>query len=172
MRKVKPLLDESSCFVHDWAMSQSFSQLQVSAPGQVLARGVSRLLRTLGYAPLTEFVPVKGLRVDVIALGPKGEIWVVECKSSRSDFTSDQKWHGYLDWCDRFFWAVSPEFPVEILPQQTGLMLGDGYGAEILRMPEASPVAAPRRKALISGFARQAALRLARVQDPNAEAGG
>ena len=119
-------------------MSQAFSQSQGLAPGQVLARGVSRFVRTIGYAPLTEFVPVRGLRVDVIALGPKSEIWVVECKSSRSDFTSDQKWHGYMDWCDRFFWAVSPEFPIELLPQQTGVMLGDGYGAEILRMPETS----------------------------------
>ena len=150
-------------------MSQAFSQSQGLAPGQVLARGVSRFVRTLGYAPLTEFVPVRGLRVDVIALGPKCEIWVVECKSSRSDFTSDQKWRGYLDWCDKFFWAVSPEFPIELLPQQTGVMLGDGYGAEILRMPETSPLSAPRRKVLISSFARQAALRLARVQDPNGE---
>lgn len=150
-------------------MSQAFSHSQGLAPGQVLARGVSRFVRTLGYAPLTEFVPVRGLRVDVIALGPKGEIWVVECKSSRSDFTSDQKWRGYLDWCDRFFWAVNPEFPIELLPQQTGVLLGDGYGAEILRMPEVSPLSAPRRKVLISSFARQAALRLARVQDPNGE---
>jgi hypothetical protein len=150
-------------------MFQLGPQSHEPAPGQVLARGVSRFLRSLGYAPLTEFVPARGLRVDVIALGPKGEIWVVECKSCRSDFTSDQKWLGYLDWCDRFFWAVSPEFPIEILPAQSGVLLGDGYGAEILRMPEASPLSAPRRKALINGFARHAALRLARVQDPNAE---
>ena len=39
-------------------------------PGQRLARGVSRCLRGLDFAPLFEFVPAPGLRVDVIALGP------------------------------------------------------------------------------------------------------
>ncbi len=148
-------------------MQNILSDKTTLAPGMVLARGVSRCLSSLGFAPLTEFVPVRGLRVDVIALGPKGEIWVIECKSSRSDFTSDQKWQGYLDWCDRFFWAVDPSFPTEILPGDAGLMLGDGYGAEILRMPEAAPLAAARRNAVTQGFARQAALRLARLHDPN-----
>ena len=133
----------------------------------VLARGVGRFLSSLGYAPLNEFVPSKGLRIDVMALGPKSEIWVVECKSSRTDFISDHKWQGYLEWCDRFFWAVSPDFPVDILPADTGLLLGDGYGAEILRMPDAVPLPNARRKKLIHSFARQAAMRLSRVQDPN-----
>lgn len=144
------------------------SDIQSMAPGMVLARGVSRCLTSLGFAPLTEFVPLRGLRVDVMALGPKSEIWVVECKSSRSDFMSDLKWQGYLDWCDRFFWAVAPDFPTEILPEQTGLILADGYGAEIVRMPSAVPLASARRKAVVQSFARQAAIRLARVQDPNA----
>ena len=137
--------------------------------GQQLARGVCRCLTSLGFAPLTEFVPARGLRVDVMALGPKGEIWVVECKSSRADFRSDHKWQGYLDWCDRFFWAVDPEFPQELLPLESGLILGDGFGAEVLRMPEADPLAPARRKALVQGFARQAALRLARVCDPQGD---
>ncbi|MFN7001847.1 MAG: MmcB family DNA repair protein [Roseinatronobacter sp.] len=136
-------------------------------PGQVLARGVCRCLSSLGFAPLVEFVPARGLRVDVMALGPKGEIWVVECKSSRADFRADQKWQGYLEWCDRFFWAVDPDFPQELLPADSGLILGDRFGAEILRMPDASPLAPARRKAVVQGFARQAALRLARLQDPH-----
>lgn len=135
-----------------------------------MARGVCRYLTSLGFAPLTEFVPARGLRVDVIALGPRGEIWVVECKSSRADFQSDHKWQGYLDWCDRFFWAVDPEFPQHLLPEDTGLILGDGFGAEILRMPDATSLAPARRKALVQGFARQAALRLARMTDPYADA--
>ena len=51
-------------------------------------------------------MPTRGLRVDVFALGPKGEFWVIECKSSRADFIADGKWQGYLEWCDRYFWAV------------------------------------------------------------------
>lgn len=142
-------------------------QVTGPAPGQVIARGVCRALVGFGFAPLVEFVPARGLRVDVIGLGPKGEIWVIECKSSRTDFQSDQKWQGYLEWCDRFFWAVGPDFPQELLPDATGLILGDGYGAEILRMGRLQPLASARRKALTQTLARQAALRLARGADPH-----
>jgi hypothetical protein len=66
-------------------------------PGQILARGVARHLASLGFACVEELVPARGLRVDVMALGPKGDIWIVECKSSRADFMSDSKWRGYLE---------------------------------------------------------------------------
>lgn len=135
-------------------------------PGQLLQRGVSRHLLSLGFASLEELVPTPGLRVDVMGLGPKGEIWVVECKSCRTDFTSDRKWRGYLDWCDRFFWAVDCDFPQDLLPPESGLMLADAYDAAILRMPEATPLAAARRKVMIQKFARHAALRLQGLRDP------
>src|SRR6056297_546227 len=104
------------------------------APGRILARGVCRHLLACGFATVEEMVPAPGLRVDVMALGPSGELWVVECKSSRTDFLSDRKWPGYLPWADRFFWAVDAAFPAEILPPETGLILADAYDAEILRM--------------------------------------
>jgi hypothetical protein len=103
-----------------------------------------------------------------MALGPKGEFWVVECKSSRADFTSDLKWQGYLDWGDRFFWAVPTDFPVEILPGACGLIVADAFGAEVVRMPEPTPLAAARRKALTARFARCAATRLHLARDPMA----
>ncbi len=137
-------------------------------PGALLARGVVRGLCALGFAPLTELVPARGLRVDVMALGPKAEIWVVECKSSRADFRADHKWQGYLDWCDRFFWAVGPDFPTELLPRDTGLFLADGYGAELVRMAPEHPLAPARRKRILHDFARQAAFRLTRSRDPAA----
>lgn len=140
----------------------------VAPQGVLIARGVCRHLRALGFAPVTEFVPARGLRVDVIALGPKGEIWIVECKSSRADFTSDRKWSGYLEWSDRFFFAVDPDFPVEILPDGAGVILADAYDAEIARLPEATPLVGARRTALIRSFARAAATRLARLNDPDA----
>ncbi|MFO1106392.1 MAG: MmcB family DNA repair protein [Amaricoccus sp.] len=136
-------------------------------PGQRLARGVCRHLRGLDFMSLVEFVPAPGLRVDVIALGPRGEIWIVECKSSRPDFTSDRKWAGYLDWCDRFFWAVGPDFPLEILPEEAGLILADPYDAEIQRWPHPVPLAGARRRALTQRFARVAASRLAQLLDPD-----
>ena len=136
-------------------------------PGQRLARGVCRHLAGRGFATLTEFVPEAGLRVDVIALGPKGEIWIVECKSSRMDFISDRKWAGYLAWCDRFFWAVDADFPGEILPEETGLILADGFDGELVRWPPETPLAGARRKALVQRFARTAALRLGVLIDPD-----
>lgn len=136
------------------------------APGRTLARGVCRHLRDLGFACVEELVPAPGLRVDVMALGPKGEIWVVECKSSRADFTSDRKWTGYLEWCDRFFWAVGADFPNELLPAETGLILADGYGAELVRDAPEARLAPARRKTVIQKFARHAALRLQALRDP------
>ncbi|NRB05544.1 MAG: MmcB family DNA repair protein [Rhodobacteraceae bacterium] len=137
-------------------------------PGQILARGVCRHLAQLGFACIEEFVPSRGLRVDVIALGPKGEIWVIECKSGRADFQSDHKWDGYLEWCDRFFWAVDQEFPTDILPSETGLLIADGYDAEILRMAPEDKLAGARRKAIIQKFATHAARRLQMMRDPAA----
>ena len=133
--------------------------------GQRLARGVARALLQYDFASAAEFVPVSGLRVDVMALGPKGEIWVIECKSSVADFRADQKWRGYLQWCDRFFWAVEPDFPTDILPAETGLILADAYGGEIIRMGQQAPLASARRKALTLRFARTVALRLQAARD-------
>ena len=135
-------------------------------PGQRLARGVARHLRGHGFVTVEEFVPTQGLRVDVMALGPKGEIWVVECKSGRADYATDRKWHLYLEWCDRFFWAVDADFPTDLLPGGSGLILADGYDAEILRMGPDTPLAPARRKMLVQGFARHAALRLQSYRDP------
>ncbi len=135
-------------------------------PGQKLARGVSRHLLTHGYVSIEEFVPSRGLRVDVMGLGPKGEIWVVECKSSRADFQSDSKWQGYLEWCDRFFWAVDTDFPTELLPPESGLIIADAYDAEIIRMGPESKLAPARRKKMIQKFAVDAARRLHTLRDP------
>lgn len=135
-------------------------------PGQRLARGVARHLRGLDFATLAEFVPAPGLRVDLIGLGPKGEIWIVECKSSRADFVSDLKWGGYLEWCDRFFWAVDAAFPTDLLPGDAGLIIADFYDAEIQRWPEPAPLPGARRRALTQRFARTAALRLSLLADP------
>jgi hypothetical protein len=135
-------------------------------PGQILARGVCRHLLHHGFATVEELVPAPGLRVDVMALGPKGEVWIVECKSGRADFTSDRKWRNYLEWSDRFFWAVDAEFPVDLLPPDTGLILADGYDAEIVRMSPETPLAGARRKVMLHKFARHAALRLQAARDP------
>jgi len=140
--------------------------LAVLAPGQRLARGVSRLMRSLDFATMDEVVLRPGLRVDVMALGPQGQIWVIECKSSRADFTSDRKWQGYLEWCDRFFWAVPSDFPTNLLPEGDGHILADDFGAEIVSMAPEKPLAGARRKALTLRFARMAAWRHMGLRDP------
>ncbi|GAA6187597.1 MmcB family DNA repair protein [Litorivita sp. NS0012-18] len=135
-------------------------------PGQLLARGVCRHLLSYDFVSVEEFVPERGRRVDVMAVGPKGEIWVVECKSSLADYQADSKWEGYLPWCDRFFWAVDAEFPVEVLPEGSGLIIADAYGAEIIRMGAEDKLPPARRKSLSLKFARDAARRLHRLRDP------
>lgn len=162
-------LDMCSCFVHFLPMSETDDFISPDAalmPGQLLARGVCRHLRSHDFVTVEELVPTRGLRVDVMALGPKGEVWVIECKSSRADFQSDNKWQGYLEWCDRFFWAVDAEFPTDLLPPDTGLILADGYDAEILRMGPETKLAAARRKVMTMKFARHAATRLHMLRDP------
>ena len=135
-------------------------------PGQLLQRGVARALVSHGFVCVEELVPAPGLRVDVMALGPKGEVWVIECKSCRADFVSDMKWQGYLDWCDRYFWAVDADFPTDLLPEDQGLMIADAYDAEILRMGPETKLSPARRKAVTRGFAVHAARRLHALRDP------
>ena len=141
-------------------------------PGARLARGVARALRALDFVTVEEMVPRPGLRVDVMALGPKGELWVIECKSGLADYRSDQKWHNYLEWGDRFFWAVGPDFPTAILPPETGLIIADAYDAEIVRMGPETFLAGARRKVVVQKFARHAALRLQGLRDPGQVFGG
>ena len=128
--------------------------------GKLLARGVRRHLRRChDFQSLEEFAPGKGLRVDVFAVGPRGEIWIVECKSSWADYSSDSKWQGYLAYCDRFFWAVRASFPHKLLPPESGLIFADQHDAEIVRMGSDIDLAAARRRKLTLKFARTAAER-------------
>ncbi len=131
-----------------------------------VTRGVCRALDEQGYVSLTEFTLASGRRADVIALGEDGEVLIIEVKSSAADFRSDGKWHEYLDYCDRFFFAVPEDFPRDLLPAECGLIVADAYGAEELRPAPAEPVHASRRKALTLRIARVAAARLREVTDP------
>lgn len=142
---------------------------QAVAKGILLARGVCRALDAFGFVSICEYPITRNLRVDVLALGPKGEVWVIECKSSLADFRTDQKWAGYLPWCDRFFWAVDTTFPRSVLPEHHGLFLADSYGAEMVRNATEHKLSAARRKSVVLGAARAAARRLHRLGDPRPE---
>lgn len=133
-----------------------------------IARGTCRLLRSFGFAPLAELPLSSGHRADLVAVGQKGEIWIVEIKSSLEDFRADSKWHHYNDHCDRLFFAVNEEFPNEILPTEAGFILADQYGAAIMRDAPEDKLSAPRRKQVHLAFARAAALKLHSLADPRA----
>lgn len=133
-----------------------------------IQRGVRRMLAAMDCASLCEFTLRSGRRADVIALARDGCVSIVEIKSSVRDFRADRKWPDYRDFCDRLYFAVDAATPLDILPPETGLILADGYGAEILREPPHHPLAPARRKALTLRFARAAAAGLHAATDPEA----
>lgn len=126
---------------------------------QAVTRGAGRLLVALGYAPLAEVALPNGRRADLMALGPRGEIVIVEVKSSLEDYRCDAKWAEYGPYCDAFYFAVAPEFPLEALCEGVGLMVCDGFGGAVLVEAVRAPLAPARRKALTLDFARLAAMR-------------
>lgn len=126
----------------------------------LLTRGVSRVLWNHGLAPLLEVPLANGRRADVMGLAGQGEIWIVETKSCVEDFTVDQKWPDYRDYCDRFFFGVTEAFPQELIPEDVGLIVADGFGGAILRGSSLKPLVGARRKSVTLLFARLAAQRL------------
>lgn len=127
-----------------------------------------RLLLELELASLPEFTLATGRRVDLMALGRDGRLVAVEVKSCRVDFLTDRKWRDYLDYADQFYFAVAPDFPIQLLPPEEGLILADRYAASIIRPAQARGVAPGRRRSLLLRFARTAALRLQGAADPEA----
>jgi hypothetical protein len=142
-----------------------------SSQARALARGLCRHFSERGFATLTELALPTGRRVDVMALGGRGELVIVEIKTSREDFLGDRKWPEYRDYCDQFLFAVPAGFPAAIVPEDCGLMVADGYGAELVRPAVDAPLNAARRRAQTLRFAHAAGLRLLRLTDPGLENG-
>lgn len=149
------------------ALQAALADGRQSEAALAIQRGVGRLMRQLGHAHLSELTLASGRRADVVALTQSGDIWIIEIKSSVEDFRADSKWPEYWDYADRFLFAVAPGFPVEILPQDAGLILADRYGGELVRQPEMRRLAPARRRAMLLSFARAAALRLGYALDPD-----
>jgi len=131
-----------------------------------ICRGVARLLKAHGLAAVSEVALANGRRADVAGLCDSGEIWIVEIKSCLEDFRADQKWPEYREFCDRLFFAVAPDFPREVLPEETGLIIADRYGGDIVRPAPEHRLAGARRKAMTLRVARTAAMRLQGIIDP------
>jgi hypothetical protein len=131
-----------------------------------VARGVARLFLRHNWLALTEVSLGNGRRADIMALCPKGSVTIVEIKVSRADLLGDGKWPDYLDYCDRYFWAVPQGFDLvlfdrpDLMPDRAGLIVADRYDAAMLRDAVEFSLPAPRRKAETLRFARHAARRL------------
>ncbi len=134
-------------------------------PADHLARGVLRVMDMLGYSGVTEMTLANGRRTDVTAIGPAGQIVIVEIKSSVADFRCDAKWPEYQPFCDQFYFAVGRGFPHDLIPDEAGLIIADAFGGAIIREAPENKLAAARRKAVTLRFARLAAARLTALAD-------
>jgi hypothetical protein len=133
-----------------------------------ICRGVRRLLRARGFATVTELPLSSGRRADVVGLSSEGALVIVEIKSSVADFRADHKWRDYFAHCDRLYFAVDANMPLEIMPEEAGLIVADSYGGEILREPAPRAIPPAARRAVLLRFALAAADRLHRFADPGA----
>jgi hypothetical protein len=138
----------------------------------LVARGTRRLLRAMGFASLPEVPLPSGRRADLMALGPDGELVIVEIKSSLADFRADQKWPDYRAHCDRLFFAIPQTLDPEIMPAEAGLIVADGFGAATLREAPTHKLAPATRRQLTLRFSRLAADRLHLLGDVGLGGGG
>src|SRR6059058_1733178 len=127
-----------------------------------VARGVTRLFCRQDLFAVCEMPLPNGRRADLMAIDPKGRLTIVEIKVARSDLIGDDKWRDYLDYCDRFFWAVPPSLShileeQRYLPGEAGLIVADRYDAAVVREAADRPLAPARRKAELLRFARRTA---------------
>src|SRR5215207_1644097 len=131
-----------------------------------VARGTMRLLHQFGFSAVSELALPSGRRADLVALNSASEIWIVEIKSSIEDFRADQKWMDYRLHCDRLFFATTMEVPCEIFPKDTGLIVADAFGAQIVCEAPEHKLPAATRKSMLLRFSQCAALRLQALADP------
>jgi hypothetical protein len=137
-----------------------------------VARGVTRLFCRQDIFALCEVPLPNGRRADMMAVDSKGNLAIVEIKVARCDLVGDCKWTDYLDYCDRFFWAVPAELAAALeaeryLPSEAGLIVADRYDAALVREAAHRPLAPARRKAELLRFARRAARQVSRQLDPS-----
>ena len=131
-----------------------------------VARGTARLLRSLGFACVSELALPSGRRADLVALNERGEVWIVEIKSSVEDLRADHKWEDYRAHCDRLFFAFTQDMPCELFPKDTGLIVADAYGAHMVCDAPEHRLPAPTRKLMMVRFGLTSAQRMSRLIDP------
>lgn len=135
-----------------------------------VARGTARWLGSLGFSCISELPLPSGRRADLVALNSRGDLWIIEIKSSVEDLRADHKWHEYRAHCDRLFFAFPQDLPCEIFPAETGLIVADAYGAHLHCEAPEHRLPAPTRKLMTVRFGMAAAQRINRLIDPQGHA--
>jgi hypothetical protein len=157
------------------AAASTFADVRHAA---AVARGICRLFARNGIWCLPEMPLRNGRRADLMGIDAKGHVIIVEIKVSRADLVGDAKWTDYLDHCDRFFWGLHPALDracmdtASFRPEACGVIVGDGYDAEILRPAPLLPLAAARRKVEVERLARASLRRQVVGADPHCAAWG
>lgn len=131
-----------------------------------IKRGSRRLLRRLGYRSALEVPLPNGQRADILALGERGTIWIVEVKAHWADYQADSKWPSYAAYCDGLLFAVDSSFPRQHLPEGTGLIVADAFDAALVAEPPEQRLTGARRRSLTHRIARLGLERLHRLDDP------
>ena len=146
---------------------------ELSSPAaKAVARGICRLFARNDIWCLREMPLRNGRRADLMGIDAKGQLIIVEIKVARGDLLGDAKWTDYLDYCDRFYWGLAPHLDRAciaepgFLPERCGVIVADGYDAEILRPAATVPLAAARRKVETERLARAALRRQLGLVDP------
>jgi hypothetical protein len=131
-----------------------------------IRRAAARLCLRLSWAPLHEVSLPNGRRADILALRGDGGFACIEIKSGLRDFLTDQKWWEYREFSDTLFFAVDIDFPLDLLPAETGLIVVADHTAELIREAPEHKLSAARRAALLRRWALLAGSRLAMLEDP------
>lgn len=138
-----------------------------------VARGIARLFARNDIWCLPEMPLRNGRRADLMGIDARGSVIIVEIKVARADLLGDAKWPDYLDHCDRFFWGLAAHLDRAVMetevfrPDLCGLIVADGYDAEILRPAPLLLLAAARRKVEVERLARAALRRQVVAADPD-----
>ena len=135
---------------------------EIESLTRTVVRGTCRMFDAMGYGTLTEFRLPYGRRVDVMALGTDGEFLIAEVKSCVADFRADRKWREYMPFCEGFYFAVPVGFPIEILPEECGLIVADAHDAVIRKTAPTCVISPARKRRQLLRFALAASERLHR----------
>lgn len=141
-------------------------ELTLPERSMLVRRAAARLCLRLGWTPVHEVPLPNHRRADILALRPDGGFACIEVKSGPRDFLTDGKWPEYREFSDALFFAVDGDFPLDLLPEDTGLIVTHGLEAEVVRDAPEHRLPPARRRVLMHRFALVAAGRLAYLDDP------